>query len=674
MIQYFISLPSQKPRNPGVTARFPRRELLWLPIVLAALLAVYLPGIDNPLIYDDGYLADGGLLADYRLPLELRARMLSYGSFVWLHAALGEGWWKQRLVNLAIHAGVVVALWGLYREILRCIAPPPGAADDAAKPLVAYERSPALAFAIGFFALNPVAVYAVAYLIQRSILLATFFVVLGLWLFARGIAARRPVFLALALPCYLLAVMSKEHAILAPLAAVPLYILVARPTPKRLAVLAGLGGLLVGAAGIILSYRFGEIIGKPFDEYSHVYLAQLSKLNPGAEKHAYALSIVNQAYLFFEYGLRWLIPASGWMSINLRPAFPVTWATFPQILGVAGYLAVLAGGFHLVVRFRDWRALVGISLLFPALLFATEFATVWVQDPFVLYRSYLWAIGVPGLVFFIVHGPSPRALLGIGAVVGSLLAWQAWDRVASMATAERAWTDAIAKLSNDPRSVGRWFPYLNRGSEYVDRNQFALAMKDFEASAALGDTGMGTFNMGALLAAAGRHPQALAAFDRAQAQGYNLYNLPFQRGLSLLAVGKPAEALRQFELTEAMDPPPPTRELMRLNIGRTALQLGRNEQALKALRSLVAADPRNPEGRFLLGMALVATGEPAQARDILDPLIREDGAGAAYYGRALANHGLNRKAEALSDIENAIRIGPDNPQLREWQARIREMK
>jgi hypothetical protein len=26
-----------------------------------------------------------------------------------------------------------------------------------------------------------------------------------------------------------------------------------------------------------------------------------------------------------------------------------------------------------------------------ALMFGTEFGTVWIQDPFVLYRGYLWA-------------------------------------------------------------------------------------------------------------------------------------------------------------------------------------------------------------------------------------------------------------------------------------------
>jgi len=136
------------------------------------------------------------------------------------------------------------------------------------------------------------------------------------------------------------------------------------------------------------------------------------------------------------------------------------------------YLAVVVGGFRLVVRHRDWRALVGLSLLLPALLFGTEFMTVWVQDPFVLYRSYLWAIGVPGIVFVFLHGTSPRALAVVGTIVALLFAWQAIERVVSLATPETAWTDAIKKLPEDPRAVGRWFPYLTRGSYYADHDRF----------------------------------------------------------------------------------------------------------------------------------------------------------------------------------------------------------
>ncbi len=639
--------------------------------LLAALLVIYVPGLGNPLVYDDSLLTEG-LFKDYAA-IELRVRMLSYGSFVWVQALVGEGWWKQRLVNLAIHAGVVVGLWSLYREILRCIVPARDEGDASGNSPVPYERSPALGLAIAFFALNPVAVYAVAYLIQRSILLATFFVVAGLWSLAVGLRRASPAFIALSVACYVLAVMSKEAAVLAPLAAVPLYILMARPGPRRLAVLAAGGSLLTAVASAILWRRYGNIIGNPFDEYSHVYLAQLAMLDPDASRHAYGLSILNEAWLFFRYGFDWLVPWSGWMSINLRPPFPLSWISFPQTLGAIGYSALVIGGFWLVIRFRDWRALAGISVLFPALLFLTEFATVWVQDPFVLYRSYLWAIGVPGVVFVLVHGPSPRTLLAVGLVAGGLLVWQALDRVLSLKDPETAWTDAIAKLPDDPRSVGRWFPYLNRGSAYVDSDSFGLALRDFEASSALGDLGMGAFNMGSVLSAKGRHREALAAFDRAEGQGYDLYNLPFQRGLALLALKRPEEALKQFERARSLDPPSPTREITLMQLGRTAMQLGRRDEAIEALEQLAKLDPRNRDGQYLLGMAYVMKGDPERARAILDRLLMERADGPAFYARALANYSLKRKAEALSDIENAMRSAPDNPNLREWHAKILAM-
>lgn len=655
-----------------MSARLSRSELAWLAAIAVLVLAVYLPGVDNEPVFDDEYLTSGALFAEYASPLAVKARMLSYGSFVWLQALFGEGWWKQRLFNLAVHLAAVVALWGFYREVLRHIEGPVQDAASSSEP-APYWQSPALGLATGFFALNPVAVYAVAYLVQRSILLATLFVALGLWCFARALARNAPLFHVAAVVCYVLAVMSKEHAILAPLAAVPVYIVVARPPARRLAALAAAGIVLIGAAATMFAYRYGYILGKPFDEYSLVYLRQLARLDPGAEKNAFSLSILNEAYLFFHYGLRWMFPYEGWLSINLRPPFPLHWLTFPHVLGIFGYVAALVGGFYLVLRYRTWPALVGLSVLLPVLLFPTEFSTVWVQDPFVLYRSYLWAIGIPGLVFCLVHGPSPRALVLAGAVVAALLSWQALDRVFSMATEERVWTDAIAKLPKDARSVGRWFPYVNRGSIHAAHDQFQLALHDFEMSDSLGDMGMGAANMASILSAKGRHRQALAALDRAEKQGYDLYNLPYQRGLALAALGQRAEAFVQFERTRAMQPPSPTREQVLLHLGRLGLQLQKPDEAVSALEELLRLDPRHREGRYLLAMNHVLRKEPAKARELLDPVIREEPSRRAFYARALANYALKQKADAAADIENAIRLGPEDPHLREWQARIRAM-
>ncbi len=242
-----------------------------------------------------------------------------------------------------------------------------------------------------------------------------------------------------------------------------------------------------------------------------------------------------------------------------------------------------------------------------------------------------------------------------------------------MSTPTRAFTDAIDKLPDDPRSVGRWFPYLNRGNAYLDNEQPALAARDFEASAELGDLGMGAFNLGAMHLLAGRGQQALAAFDRAEKQGYDQANLPFERGRTLLAMGRIPEAYDQFVAAYRMPLRSPTRELLLFNLGRICIQMGRREEAVSILERLLQYDPNHKEGRALLGIAYVMTGQNEKARALLDKLLREGPSGRAYYARAMANYGLKRKAEAIADIDAAIRIGPDNPNLREWQAKIRAM-
>jgi len=221
--------------------------------------------------------------------------------------------------------------------------------------------------------------------------------------------------------------------------------------------------------------------------------------------------------------------------------------------------------------------------------------------------------------------------------------------------------------------VGRWFPYLNRGAEYVEHDRFDLAMRDFERSAALGDLGMGAFNKGSLLASAGKHEQALKEFDEAERQGLFFSALFLQRGLSLAAVGKPAEAYEQLDRAKYLGAPSVSRELLLLDLGRLALQLGKREAATKNLEELLRLDPKHREGRYLLGMAYVMQGQHQRAYDVLDTLVRDDSNGRSFYARALANYGLGRKREALADIENAIRLSPENPGLRDWQARIRAM-
>lgn len=646
---------------------------VWFAVVLPLLGLVYLSGVKNELVFDDFILADGTIFSEYGHLQAIKPRLLSYSTYTWILDAFGEGWWKQRAVNLAIHVGVVLALWGFYRELLKYIAPAESSAAVEGSSVSPLRDSPALGLAIGFVALNPVAVYAVSYLIQRSILLATLFVVLGLWAFLRGVSERRWLYWALATVAYVLAMASKEHAVMAPVAAAMLYILAARPTARQLAWLVGAGILLVAVAAAVLIAYYGEIVGQAFDKYSRIYLAQLATLGPDVEDNAFALSILNQTYLFFKYGFLWIVPYPGWMSIDMRPPFPISFLSFPHVLGPVGFVAVVVGGFIALIRYRDWRALIGISLLMPALLFATELSTVWIQDPFVLYRSYLWAIGMPGLVFFLFHGMPRQALIVVGVVLSALFVFAGLERVRSMSTTERVWTDVIEKLPDDPRAVGRWFPYLNRGHVYLERGLDRHAIKDFTMSSRLGDGGFGLYNIGALLYSSGQYAQSLSVLDQAAAQGYALASLDYQRGITLLALNDYTRARDAF--THAMEKKPEKNERLEILImrARAEMELGEINQARQDLTKVLRQMPENKKAQLSMGMLHVKTGQYQLAHDLFSALLLKDTHASLFHGRAMANHGLKRKAAALADIDRALELAPTEPGFRDWREKIMAM-
>ena len=150
--------------------------LVFFALLTAATLAVYVPGLSNGLVFDDARLTDGTVFGGYGSLLQLRPRLISYGSFVWLQSLFGEGWAVQRLFNVLLHLGVAGSLYLLFQDLL---ARTQFSAEAQADPVLAPSWLAGLRVGTALFALNPVAVYAVAYLVQRSIVMATLFVVLA---------------------------------------------------------------------------------------------------------------------------------------------------------------------------------------------------------------------------------------------------------------------------------------------------------------------------------------------------------------------------------------------------------------------------------------------------------------------------------------------------------------
>lgn len=648
-------------------------------LLLAVLcLVVYGLGLNNGLVFDDARLTDGTVREAYGALWPLKQRLLSYGSFVWIDQLTGDSLHVQRAINVMLH---LATAWAVYRLTLlllqRIEAPENSTADPATTATL-----PALTAGMALFVLSPVAVYATGYLIQRSIVMATMFSALACLAFVHGLRAEggtRLRWLVAAALAFVLAVLSKEQTFLLVTLTVPLYVFVVRPTwQKTFGVMAAalIGSVL--AAGLLMVFypNLGDLIGRAFDDTSRQLAAQLDQQRPGVAAQIYPLSVLNQAALFFYYGFLWVVPVVGWMSIDMRPPFPLSLGSLPHVLGAIGYLVLLIASVWAVLRRSDVWGFVGLCLLFPLVLYWTEFATVWVQDPMVLYRSYLWAIPLPGLVAVTLAatGFSHKTLYGVAAALALVFAALSAERVMSLQSPLTVWTDAVEKtdLKGPANAVGRYRAFLNRGAQYLDRFSADLAIADFRHAHALGEpTGGALLNLGVAEQVLKKHADALRSFAQAEAAGYTDGPLYYHRAESLLATGQMAQAVPAYETALKKKLAPAVATQARTRLAEIHMRLGQYPQAAAMFGALVQREPANPRHQTGLGMAHLGARNAAAALPVFRQALSlpqdAKGLALAHYGQAIAHAMLNQPAEARQAMAQAVQLDPQNPTYRQLQ-------
>ncbi|QIL70087.1 tetratricopeptide repeat protein [Diaphorobacter sp. HDW4B] len=651
-------------------AKISKTSVIFAILLIAAILCVYIPGLNNQLIFDDLRLAEGDFFGAYGNLLQFKQRMLSYGSFVWIQNLFGEGWWKQHLFNILLHVLTVGALYALFKSLLERTQFPH---DIEQEEHFQASRMAALRVGLIVFALNPVAVYVVGYLIQRSILMATLFAVLACFAYVRGLSNGGIGWYVAAVVCYVAAALSKEQSALTVAMAVPLYIYVRRPSWKKILMVSGATAVvLVLAVGAVLSI-YGSLIGALIDNQSVAYVKQLEAISPGITSKVYGLSILNQAALFFVYGFLWVVPYVGGMSIDIRPAFPVSYGSALHLIGAIAFVALLAASIWAVLRKDGVLRFAALCLLFPMLWFFTEFAVVWVQDPLVLYRSYLWAVGIPGLVAIVLTGFKPRTIYIVGVFLTLLFGGLAMERVMSMRDAETVWEDAASKvdLKAPANAVGRYRPYLNLGTERMERGRYAQAERDFMTADALNDlNGNARFSIGVSQLQQKKYPDAIRSFKAAEEKGYSGQTLWYQRAEAYAALGHPKESFDAFSTAlqaggpDVNDSTGATQltEQTHLRRAEMGMTIQKYDEAVKDYETVLKSSPNNSRAAVGLAMALTGKGESAKAKEQMDALIAKTPSGPAFYARAMAQYGLKNIAEALKDLDQATQADPANAQ------------
>jgi len=479
-----------------------KHTLAYLIGLLLVILALYGQFLWNPIVFDDlpFFMVDeygNQPVSKYQFSL-FELRSLPYATLAWGKSAFGLDMLHFRVENLLLHAAVAMALFFFLARLFDVIF---GARAEA------LLSSRALAFCAALlFALHPVAVYAAGYLVQRTIVMATLFSLLAMLAYLHGSARQKPLWLWASVPLYYLAVFSKEHAIMLPAVLLALTVLLHDDWRTKLRQRWRVFAALAVIALFVIAAKKG-VLGSTYEIYAPEMLDVESDLN-------YPLSVLTQAWLFFKYAGLWLFPNPHWMSADMREPFAQSLLS-PYLLAFAAFLAWGAGAFWLLAK-RGRAGLAGLAMLFPWLMFMTEFSTVRIQESFVLYRSYLWAVGACCMLPLLLDWLDKRMASVIVAAIALALFPISMERLSSFGHPLMLWDDAEKLVKNKLDLPGVYRIYYNRGTELIKVDEYDLAIKDLSLAARLHpDWPFPYNNLGSAYAKKGDWRAAADAFTQA---------------------------------------------------------------------------------------------------------------------------------------------------------------
>ena len=470
-------------------------------------------------------------------------RWLPYATFEWTRALVGDDMIWLRSGNLALHVASGFLLFLFLRRLFEIVVLAEGTAATHSSHRDRLSLS-WLAFSGAIlFVLHPAAVYGVAYLIQRTILMATLFALLAWSLFLEGLIRNKQRWLLASAAAYLLSALSKEHAIMVPAVSFALFFLVRKPDWPSLARAMPIF-LLYGLVGAFIVFRIksGNVLGNAYEPNGAVMLAALTI---DAEE-VYPLSILTQCYLYFKYLFLWLVPDTSLMSVDMREDLAAGFWVWPETAGLAAFVLypVVAG--YLLFK-RGKTGLLGFAMLGPWLLFATELSTVRIQESFVIYRSYLWMPCIAAGFPFVFQKLPARHAIAILATVTLVFIPLAWNRLTTFSDPVLLWSDALRLAMSTKNKAGVGRIYHNRGVAYLNKKHYQEAIRDFDVSIALLPKHSLIYNDRAVAyLETGRYLEALNDFDTAIWFDPGYYNPYLGRAQVFEALGNPDAARRDY--------------------------------------------------------------------------------------------------------------------------------
>ena len=586
-----------------------------------AVLAVYARALDAPFIFDDrpgivdnpsirrlwpliGDAAEPGPLNPPPLAPTSR-RPLPNWTFALNYQVGGLDPVGYRLVNVALHALTAVVLAVVVGRTL--LLPYFGGAwATAAWPA---------AFAIALlWALHPLVTESVAYVTQRTELLAALCYLGTLWAALRYWSAAsdgaRRAWCTLAGLVALAGMVSKEFV-----ASVPLAVLLYERT-----FLVGSWRAVRRSWPLYVALALGWL---PLIALSAGGIGGLSDAKHAVPVHVWWMTQAKVLFLYAKLAI-WPWP----LTIHYAPRFLWTPAEAWPWLLAAGAAAVATAA--LVARRPACRFVVIAILMLLA-------PTLLIPLPKMMAAERRMYLPLAGLVTLAVCGgwralsartPRSAAPLAGAAVALVALAFATLSaaRLDAYETAVAIWRDALRTQPDDAMS------HYNLGVAYLDDGwPLAEALPSFQRALALDPSHTGALdNLGSVLNRLDRPAEALPPLQQALALDPDDVVALNNLGIALTKLGRPADALPHLERALEIDGERP-KSKTHLNLGNALLALGRGDEAVAQFERAITLDASDPNASFNLGATLV---------------------------------GLGRAPDAIAPFERAVTLAPDNAVIR----------
>ncbi|HEY1601897.1 MAG TPA: tetratricopeptide repeat protein [Pirellulales bacterium] len=636
-------------------------SLLAIPLLIAVVALVYVPGVRAPFIFDDKLsIIDNAsiehiwpLIGDEDRPgplapprdISTAGRPLVNLSFAVNYHFGGLDPTGYHFANIVIHALSAMLLWAILRRTLRLEF----FADrfaGAAEPL-------ALGAAV-LWAVHPLVTEAVEYITQRTELMLGFFYLATLYAALRfwesPSRGERRVWLAVATVACLLGMACKEVMVTAPLViwlfertfiagsfrraledSWPLYF--GLGAGWCLLVALNLHGPRAESAGFhlgvsayawwltqtrVLCYYF-QLIFWPWPLVIHYELPYLDSVQA-----AWPWVVIAGAFIVATAALVWRRTATGfvgaWVLLILSPTLVV-----PIVTEVAAERRM----------YLPLAAIMAWLLACVYLLLQRAQKSLWSAEDDAAFR-WQWA-----------------AVLAIVVVLCAVpLGWVSAQRVMVYNDAVGLWQDAALYQPDDARVQN------NLGVELVNADRPDEALPHYERALQLKpDYVEAQSNIGVALVKLDRPEQATIEFEKALALDPRFADAHINLGHLLAQEGHPQDAIAHYR--QALERKPRVAEV-HANLGHALAGLGESQPAIKALAEAVRLDPDFAEAHLNLGAELAKSGQPDEAaRHYAEALRARPDFVEAHNNWGVLQSGRGETEEAIKHFQQALQLRPD---------------